>query len=259
MGIAGATVVAVAVGWWPGAVGLAIATAVALVVFVRPFAELVSMPILRWFFRIESVGHLADVPRNGGVLVIANHASHFDPPILVHELPRETTGVMNADYADRWYFWFLARFVFRVIRVPSASRKTETPEVDAIVAALDRGQCVLLFPEGWLRRKDEVPLRRFGQGIWRILKARPQTTVVPCWIEGTWGSRFSYKDGPPAGPKPRDRGRPIRVAFGAPRTIPPALLADHWATRFELMSWVGETRGLLGLPPVAVEAVANAN
>lgn len=256
-------------GWWPIVVALAtviltiltgqlavlalglIATVVAFLLVRQSFAELVSMPVLRRFFRMETVGPGIDqFPMTGSVLVIANHASHFDPPILAHELPRPVTGVMTSTFYDRWYFYPLAKWIWSCIRVPDDARKTDAPEVDAIIASLDRGRSVLLFPEGWLRRKEEVTLRRFGQGIWRILKERPQTVIVPCWIDGTWGSRFSYKDGPPGGSKPPDRGRLIRVGVGAPFVIDPSLLADHWATRFHLMTRVADCRALVNLEPL---------
>lgn len=247
MGLALLTAIAWAAS---GSLGLlaigVVVTFISLIVVRQSFAELVSMPLLRWFFRIESVGPgIEQFPIRGPVLVIANHASMFDPPIMAHEVPRSVTGVMTSAFYDRWYFLPLAKWIWSVIRVPANAYKTETPEVDAVVAALDAGRCVLLFPEGWLRRKDDVPLRRFGQGLWRILKERPQTPIVPCWIEGTWGSRFSHKDGPPGGAKPRDRGRPIHVGFGEIFTIDPALLDDAWATRFHLMDRVTACRAYL--------------
>ncbi len=45
----------------------------------------------------------------------------------------------------------------------------------------------MIFPEGFLRRKEEQPLRRFGQGAWAILQARPDTPVFATWIEGGVG------------------------------------------------------------------------
>ena len=38
--------------------------------------------------------------------------------------------------------------------------RREAPEVQDAIAALDRGQNVLIFPEGWLRRKEEQAVRR---------------------------------------------------------------------------------------------------
>ena len=55
----------------------------------------------------------------------------------------------------------------------------------------------MVFPEGYLRRTEDRPLRRFGQGVWQILKARPDTPVFTAWIEGNWGSYTSYANGPP--------------------------------------------------------------
>ncbi len=83
------------------------------------------------------------------------------------------------------------------IRVEQSTFRREVPEIQKAISILDRGDCVLIFPEGGLRKKEENLIKQFGQGVWHILNARPQTPVVVCWIEGGWGSYFSYFNGPP--------------------------------------------------------------
>ena len=115
---------------------------------------------------------------------------------------------------------------------------------------LDRGACVVLFPEGYLRRKEEQPLRRFGRGVWKILADRPDTPVFACWIDGNWGSYFSYKGGPPTKNKRFDFRRRIRIGVTGPLKVDPAILADHMATRTFLMRQVAAAREPLGLEPL---------
>jgi 1-acyl-sn-glycerol-3-phosphate acyltransferase len=76
--------------------------------------------------------------------------------------------------------------VVHAIRVEASGFRREAPELREAVAALDRGEAVILFPEGGMRRREEQPLRHFGQGVWHILKDRPQTPVVVCWIAWMW-------------------------------------------------------------------------
>ena len=125
--------------------------------------------------------------------------------------------------------------VVHAIRVEASEFRREAPELRQAVAALDRGECVVVFPEGRMRRRDDQLLHRFGQGIWHILRERPNTPVIPCWIEGGWGSYFSYGGGPPTRNKRFDRWRRIDVAVSEPRVLPSAVLADLWATRTQLM------------------------
>ena len=202
-------------------------------------------------YRMRGIGPGRDEsPPVGPVIVIANHAGYFDPAILEVVLPRPVTGLMSSLYYDLWFVKPVAKYIFRIIRVPHATIRHEAPELRDAVAALDRGECVLMFPEAWLRRKEDVPLKRFAQGVWQILKERPETPVISCWIEGTWGSHFSFKDGPPMKGKRFDIRRPIQIGVSAPAIVPPDVLLEHWDTRFYLMNEVSQARKHLGLEPL---------
>lgn len=217
--------------------------------FLRPFVELCLEPCARLLYRIKATG-TKRLPAFGPCLVVANHAFWFDPCILGVILPRPITPIMTQRFFDVWFLKPLLKYVFRVIVVPEKTMKRETPELEQAVAALDRGEVVVIFPEGYLRRKEEVPLRRFGQGVWHILRARPDTPVVACWIEGGWGSKFSYKDGPPTVNKPMDFRRKIDVAVSEPQVVPAEVLAEGIGTRIHLMNRVAAMRQPLGLSPL---------
>ena len=200
---------------------------------------------------------LYEIPSVGPVLVIGNHACWFDPLFVSKALPRPGTPMMTAKFYSIWFIKPLLKYVFRVIVVPESPMRREAPELKLAIAALDRGECVMLFPEGYLRRKEEVPLRRFGQGVWQILKDRPETPVVACWVEGGWGAWCSYFNGPPTKNKRMDFRRKMVVGMSVAETVPPELLADHLATRIYLMNRVRSVRVTLGLPDLpAVELPA---
>ena len=48
---------------------------------------LIVFPIFRFLFRGQTEG-ISNVPNTGGVVVVSNHGSHLDPPILGHALGR---------------------------------------------------------------------------------------------------------------------------------------------------------------------------
>jgi 1-acyl-sn-glycerol-3-phosphate acyltransferase len=217
----------------------------------RPAFEWFFVPTFGGMYFIRGTGPgFARVPPVGPVLLIGNHGGYFDPVILQKVTDRPVTGMMTSVYYDLWFVKLLSILIFRTIRVPHATARHEAPELREAVAALDRGECVMIFPEGWLRRKEDVPLKRFGQGIWQILRDRPDTPVVCCWIEGTWGSLFSFKNGPPMKGKSLDFWRPVDVGINAPILVPADVLADHWETRFFLMNEVSAARSHLGLEPL---------
>jgi 1-acyl-sn-glycerol-3-phosphate acyltransferase len=143
--------------------------------------------------------------------------------------------------------WLMVHVV-GAIRVQRGAFRREAPELREAVDRLRRGGCILLFPEGILRRKEEQPLMPFGQGVWHILHDLPQTPVVACWIEGAWGSFASYRGGPPMKNKPLDWRRPIEVAVSEPRVLDATVLADHRTTRAALRQACLDCRASLGLP-----------
>lgn len=217
----------------------------------RPLFELAVEPILWVRYAVRGRGPgLADFPRTGPCLIIANHACWIDPLFLAKVLPRPITPMMTGRIFDvRAIRPLMIRF--GVIRVPEKSFKKDAPEIREAIAALDRGECVVIFPEGYLRRTEERLLRRFGQGIWQILQARPDTPVFACWIEGGWGSYTSYFNGPPTKNKTKkDVRRPIGVGVSESVTVPAEVLADHLRTRIHLMNLVAAARLHLGLPPM---------
>jgi len=224
---------------------------VALWCLKQAFVELCVEPFFRRMYRTKVVGPgTTTLPLHGPVLLIANHAAWFDPLFVAEVMPRATTHVMTAGFYDVRGLRFLMRHVFHTIRVAEVGVRKEAPELIEAVKALNVGRCVVLFPEGYLRRKEDQTIRRFGRGVWTILSARPETPVVPCWIEGTWGSYFSHAGGPPTKNKPKDRRRDVTIAVGMPIIVPPDVLADQWRTRLYLMEQMLAVRRQLNLPEV---------
>jgi 1-acyl-sn-glycerol-3-phosphate acyltransferase len=165
-------------------------------------------------------------------------------------IPRQVTPMMTSVFFDKPGLKFLVKEIFGSIRVADVARRKETPpELGEAVERLRQGECVLLFPEGRMRRSEDELLKHFGQGVWHILKERPQTPVVPIWIEGGWGSFASYaNDQPPAQGKRFDWNRKITVVVGEPIVVDPPLLAEHQTTRKYLMDCVLSLRKFLPRP-----------
>jgi 1-acyl-sn-glycerol-3-phosphate acyltransferase len=216
----------------------------------RPAFELSCEPLLWLMYHIRGAGPgLENFPRTGPCVVLANHACWLDPLFLAKVFPRPITPMMTSRFYDLPIIGRLVK-AFGVIRVPEKALKKDAPEVQEAIAALDRGECVVIFPEGYLRRDENKPLRRFGQGVWQLLKARPNTPVFATWIEGGWGSYTSYFNGAPTKNKKKDFRRPIGIGVSAAVTVPAGLLEDHLRTRIHLMNLVSEARKHLGLEPL---------
>jgi 1-acyl-sn-glycerol-3-phosphate acyltransferase len=228
------------------------AAAVAWWILFKPPIELCVELLLVPFYRITAHGPGSlSIPQHGPLLIIANHTAWFDPLWLAKIAPRQVIPMMTSNFYDLPLLKPLMKLA-DVIRVQAAHFRREVPEIKQAVELLDRGGCIVMFPEGWMRRKEALPLRQFGRGITLILKERPQTPVVVCWIEGGWGSYCSYCNGPPTKNKRIDFRRRIDVAVEEARIIDPDLLADPRALRAHLRLACLEARRHLGLEPFKI-------
>jgi 1-acyl-sn-glycerol-3-phosphate acyltransferase len=215
---------------------------------LEQLAELLFAP----FYCVTAHGPgVRDLPLRGPVLIVANHSAWFDPAWLGAIVPRPLTPMMTSTFYDLPGLRWLMRYVIGAIRVQAHQlRRTDLPELADAVAALDRQAALVVFPEGRLRRSAEQVLHRFGQGVWHILRQRPTTLVVCCWIEGGWGSYTSYYNGPPTKNKPWQLRRSIRIGMSAPIVLSATALTDHMTTRTVLMNGCLAARAHLGLPAV---------
>ncbi len=53
-------------------------------------------PVFRFLFRGNTIG-ISNLPKRGGVVVVSNHGSHLDPPILGHALGRPVAFMAKAE------------------------------------------------------------------------------------------------------------------------------------------------------------------
>jgi 1-acyl-sn-glycerol-3-phosphate acyltransferase len=144
---------------------------------ISTFARFMTAPRAIWQ-GIEPVPHQR--------VYFANHTSNGDFVLLWTALPvplrRQTRPVAALDY---WLTSplraFIGREVFNAVlidRRPEA--RTEDP-VAQMVAALDQGSSLIIFPEGQ-RNSSDVDLLPFKSGLYHLAKARPQVDLVPVWI-----------------------------------------------------------------------------
>jgi 1-acyl-sn-glycerol-3-phosphate acyltransferase len=226
--------------------------------FIREFFELVVELAMLPLYRVRVRGPgAAMVPLRGPAIVLANHSSWIDPLWIAKALPCRLTPLMISRFFDMPFIRWVVGPVAHCIRVPDTRFRREAPEIKEAIRRLDRGEIILIFPEGWLRRKEERLLRRFGQGIYQMLREKPNTPVIACWIEGGWGSYFSFCNGPPMKNKKLDFRRPIGIGVSEPQVLDLEMLFDPVKTRKHLMQACLNARYYLGLPVPELTAFAD--
>ena len=107
-------------------------------------AKAVVSAILRTALRVRVVG-AANVPRAGGLLVVANHVSNFDPPLLGIAVPRPVSYMAKKELFG---IPVLGAILPRVNAFPVDRAAGGTAALRASLRMLKEGRCVGMFPEG---------------------------------------------------------------------------------------------------------------
>ncbi|WP_405060563.1 1-acyl-sn-glycerol-3-phosphate acyltransferase [Kribbella sp. NBC_01505] len=119
-----------------------------IVVLVKPF-------MLTWTKPVFSGRE--NMPRHGGVVFVPNHISHFDPLVLgffiweCRRIPR------LLGKASLFKLPILGRIITSAGQIPVHRDSTQAADAfrDA-VAAVERGECVGVYPEGTITRDPEL-------------------------------------------------------------------------------------------------------
>jgi 1-acyl-sn-glycerol-3-phosphate acyltransferase len=116
----------------------------------------------------------------------ANHVSNGDMPMIWSVLPpalrRMTRPVAAADYWLKTPLRaFAGRDVFRAVLIDRRPEARSDDPVAQMVAALDEGASLILFPEG-KRNMGPNRLEPFKTGLYHLAVARSTVDLVPVWI-----------------------------------------------------------------------------
>lgn len=154
--------------------------------------------VARLFFGFRVIG---SVPKQGGLLVAANHASYFDIPLLgcgmfrrAWYLGRSDLFIPGVKGILQWLGW-----------IPLKLGRLDRKALDRAIALIKAGKVVVIFPEGG--RSLDGRLRNAKAGLGMIV-AQTGCPVVPAYLKGTF-------DVLPAGAK-RPRFHPVSVSYGPP-------------------------------------------
>ena len=142
------------------------------------------------------------IPSEGGVLVVSNHQSHLDPPLVGIGCPR----LMNYLARDSlFHFAPFGRFIHSINAIPIDRKGIGLAGIKEALKRLKRGEMVLIFPEG--TRSSDGEIAPFRPGF-TTLAVRSKAAILPVAVDGAFQAFPRWRKFP--GP-----GR-IRVHYGTP-------------------------------------------
>ena len=162
----------------------------------------IAVALMRLLFRLEIVSPEL-VPATGPVLIVSNHVSVLDPPLVGGAAPRPLYFMAKEELFRIPLFGRLIRSLnARPVRRDGSDMRA----LKAALAQLQEGHALLVFPEG-TRGEEGQPLRegKPGVGMLAVLSGAP---VVPVYVSGSGAAL----------PRGRALPRPgkVRVTFGPP-------------------------------------------
>jgi 1-acyl-sn-glycerol-3-phosphate acyltransferase len=132
---------------------------------------------LGWSFRSEGSRH---VPPEGPLLVLANHQSYLDPPLIGVAVRRRIWYLARKTLFDSP---LLARFMESLGTLAVDQEGIAKEGLRASVERLQAGKALLIFPEG--ERTPSGEMLPFKPGITLVLKKAP-VPILPVGVAGAF-------------------------------------------------------------------------
>ena len=191
----------------------------------------------RIWYRMTVIGP-NHVPAKGGALLVSNHISFVDMPLILASTRRFVRFLLPADTCSVWWLAPFLRYL-RVIPLPPASQPRDM--LRALHAARDavrQGELLGIFPEDNISRIGVLlPFRHEFERIMEDVDA----PIIPVCLDGLWGSVFSFQQRRFFWKLPRRLAHPVTVSFGEAlpastcafevRSVIQALNTDAWPHR----------------------------
>ncbi len=151
------------------------------------FMRFVLQPMMDVYAARRATGRERLAGLRGPVILVANHASHMDTPVILAALPRRlrkrTAVAAAADYFYRYRLVaFLVSLVFNTVPIDRRGGGVGKAGGTHLDKLLDQGWNLLLYPEGTRSRNGGPGRLRRGAAV---LARAHNLAVVPIRVTGT--------------------------------------------------------------------------
>ena len=174
------------------ALGIATLAATSYVIFQLTDVTLrfVVLGIMRAFFRVRILNG-ERIPAEGGALLVANHVSYVDVPLLGYTTNRFIRFMMWKRLYDMKPLQPFYRSL-HTIPLPTNSPKSTIRALRAARQEVSNGELVCIFPEGAITQTGHI--MPFQRGFEKIVQGTG-APIIPIFFDGLWGHPLSYRGG----------------------------------------------------------------
>jgi 1-acyl-sn-glycerol-3-phosphate acyltransferase len=146
-----------------------------------------------------------NVPARGGVLLVSNHQSYLDPPLLGAHLPRPMSYLAKSELFENR---LVAAIISWLNAFPVRQGAGDVGAVKETIRRLRQGHMLNVFPEG--SRTEDGEMLPIQPGVALVIR-KAGVPVVPVAIDGAYeawpkGAKFFHS-------------HPIRVMYGPPMKL----------------------------------------
>jgi 1-acyl-sn-glycerol-3-phosphate acyltransferase len=214
--------------------------------FWRRFAALLCIPVLKvWTKRTWTA--MENIPQTGGVIIVPNHVSHFDPLVVAHYIYGAGRWPRFLGKASLWRVPVMGPFLRKVQQIPVERGSVEAVKsLDVLIDALHQGGVVVIYPEGTTTKDPNLwPMRgKTGAARLALVTGAPVIPVANWGPERIFDPRTSKLSLRPRVPVTVTSGKPIDLSRWAGAQPSRAVLdemTEH--IMLDVQQLLGELRG----------------
>jgi 1-acyl-sn-glycerol-3-phosphate acyltransferase len=176
-------------------------------------------PLLTFYTRRHTTGRKNLRRLKAPVILVANHVSHLDTPVILAALPRRirnrTVVAAATDYFYRNRLTaFVVSLIFNTVPMDRKGGGLDKGSAGHLDGLIDQGWNLLVYPEGTRSRSGSPGRLRRGAAV---LAARHRVSIIPIRVTGTreamppgrlWPTRIRSRIG--------HERHPVSISFGDP-------------------------------------------